>query len=56
MVAEDSAENIWDIAAYLLKNDLYFEIEPEFPFQLEGQLTEEEKKEINEKIQNQLKL
>ena len=56
VVAEDSAENIWDIAAYLLKNDLYFEIEPEFPFQLEGQLTEEEKKEINEKIQNQLKL
>ena len=54
VIAEDSAENIWDMAAYLLKNDLYFEIEPEFPFWLEGELTEEEKKEINKKIHNQL--
>ncbi len=54
VVAEDTAENIWDMAEYLLKNDLYFEIEPEFPFQLDGQQTKEEKEEIREEIKNQL--
>ncbi len=51
---EDTAKKIGQTAHYLLICDVYFEIEPEFPFRIEGNATEEEIEEITERIRQGL--
>ncbi len=51
---EDTAERIGQTAQYLLICDVYFEIEPEFPFRIEGNASEEEIEEITERIRQGL--
>ena len=51
---ENTAKKIGETAHYLLICDVYFEIEPEFPFRIEGNATEEEIEEITERIRQGL--
>lgn len=54
ILEEGKADIIRPLAECMLIDDLYFEIEPEFPFKISGILSEEEKKEITKKIHSKL--